>query len=72
MKAKIQVTRKVEYCKLVEMTQENFDRISNGLESDDRKVRRAAEREVDGFIDPMADWSDDDLHSVDEFEADKP
>lgn len=67
MKAIISVTRKTEYSSIVEMDESKFKVLQAGLESRDREVRKAAEKEANGLIN-INDWQDDELDSVEKFE----
>ena len=66
MKALIRVTRRTEYASIVEMSQEEFHKLTAMLDGD-RTQRREAEKTLNRAID-VRDWQDDNLESIDEFE----
>lgn len=66
MKATITVNRTVTYSSIVEMTEEEFTRLDNMLESDNREQIRQAEKELNEKVD-VNDWQDDRLDDLLDF-----
>lgn len=67
MQVTISLTRRTEYSAIVEMSDERYERLKEGLESDNPTERKNAQLAIDRFID-QSDWQDDTLLSIDEFE----
>lgn len=65
------VIRRTEYLVTREIERGEFDLLKQRLESQDRKVRRDAEKEINRWV-KLEDWSDDDLEDVDSFEITTP
>ncbi len=70
MKVLIRVKRTTEYASIVEMPEEKFKRISKAIEHGGERGQ-VAELEANKLID-VRDWQDDELHSLEEFEAVSP
>lgn len=70
MKVTIEIIRKTSYAKTVEMSKEDYQRLSDALDSNARQDRRAAEKEINEMIDED-DWQDDDLDNVDTFQTEE-
>lgn len=67
MKVRIEVKRSTTYCSYVEMAEEEFKKIEDGLHSPEFGERVEARRKCNKLIDTR-DWQDDELESVEEFE----
>lgn len=65
MKVLIRVTRRTQYASIVEMKEEMYKRICDTLDADSGDSEVA--EELNAMID-TADWQDDELISLDEFE----
>ena len=65
MKVLIRVTRRTQYASIVEMKEEMYKRICDTLDADSGDSEEA--EELNAMIN-TADWQDDELISLDEFE----
>jgi len=67
MKASITVRRKTKYCAIVDLTEEEYAKLTEALDSDQRSEQKWAEEHINSMIDE-GDWVDDELDWVEEFE----
>lgn len=71
MKAIITVIRRTEYSSIVEMTEEEFSKLTHDIDEGTRAEANWAERELNKRID-VKDWQSDEFESLEDFERFEP